>query len=93
MQTNDEILWIIAKKRAAFRKQLISYVLVNCLLWGIWFMSGKESSQFTSFPWPAWVMLWWGIGLAFSFVNAYVFNTSGAIQNEYEKLKIKKSTI
>ncbi|MEO8173432.1 MAG: 2TM domain-containing protein [Sediminibacterium sp.] len=93
MQTNDEILWRIAKKRARFKKQLISYVLVSCFLWGIWFMSGSEINYdsdfpgFPNFPWPAWIMFWWGIGLVFCFVNAYLVNTPNAVENEYQKLK------
>lgn len=87
MQTNDDILWSIAKKRARFRKQLLSYILVNCFLWGIWFMSGNNIDNYDDFPWPAWIMFWWGVGLVFCFVNAYMFNTRSAIENEYQKLK------
>ena len=87
MENNDETLWAIARQRACFRKQLVSYVLVISFLWGIWFMSGNVFSLHASFPWPAWIMFWWGIGLAFSFVNAYMVNTKSAIENEYQKLK------
>lgn len=87
MKTNDDILWHIAKKRAAFKKQLLSYVLVNCLLWGIWFMNPQRTNTFSHLPWPAWVSFWWGVGLVFGFVNAYVVNTKRAIEAEYEKLK------
>jgi drug/metabolite transporter (DMT)-like permease len=87
MQPNDDILWAIAKKRAAFKKQLLSYILVSSFLWGIWFMSGKEIDNDSDFPWPAWIMLWWGIGLVFCFVNAYLINKRSAIENEYQKLK------
>lgn len=90
MQTNDEILWHIAKKRASFKKQLLSYVLVNCFLWGVWFISGNRNELqlgFNQIPWPAYVMFWWGVGLAFSFVNAYVVNTKQSIEDEFRKLK------
>jgi hypothetical protein len=85
MRTNDEILWHIAKKRAAFKKQLVSYVIVNC------FLSGNQFSHvtfpFNATPWPVWVMFWWGIGLAFSFVSAYLVNTKESIETEFQKLK------
>ncbi|MDB5211449.1 MAG: hypothetical protein JWQ30_2276 [Sediminibacterium sp.] len=94
MEPNDEILWAIAKKRAAFKKQLISYVIVNCFLWIVWFSSGsvwlapgERLFRYEYFPWPIWVMLSWGIGLAFSFANAYLVNTKNAIEQEYQKLK------
>lgn len=89
MRTNDEILWHIAKKRAGFKKQLLSYVIVNCFLWGVWFLSGSPFTNFSfaSTPWPVWVMFWWGIGLAFSFANAYLVNTKDSIEHEFEKLK------
>jgi hypothetical protein len=87
MEQHDEMLWAIAKKRAGFRKQLISYILVSSFMWGIWFMSGNKVNLHSSFPWPAWVMFWWGIGLAFSFANAYLLNTGGAVEQEYQKLK------
>jgi len=87
MQTNDEILWAIAKKRVSFKKQLISYLLVSSFLWMIWLISGREYNQFSSFPWPIWIMFWWGIGLAYSFADAYLINNRNAIQDEYNKLK------
>lgn len=87
MESNDEKLWAIAKKRAGFRKQLITYVLVNSFLWGIWFMSGSSINLHSTMPWPAWVMLSWGIALAFSFVDAYLLGTSTEIEKEYQKLK------
>ena len=90
MEQHDEMLWAIAKKRAGFRKQLISYILVSSFMWGIWFMSGNRinlPNSFPSFPLPAWIMFWWGIGLAFSFANAYLLNTHGAVEQEYQKLK------
>lgn len=87
MKSNDEILWHIAKRRAAFRKQLFSYMVVNLMLWAIWFISGRENYAHSSTPWPVWVMFWWGVGLAFSFGNAYVVNTRSSIEHEYQKLK------
>ncbi len=96
MQTNDEILWMIAKKRASFKKSLISYIIVCSFLWAVWFMSGRHESRFDGqfdhsdgfvFPWPIWVMLWWGVALVFCFVKAYVINGSDTVQKEYKKLK------
>jgi len=87
MDTKNDILWELAKKRAGFKKHLVSYVIVNAFLWAIWFVSGRGYDYDAYFPWPLWVMLWWGIGLAFNYANAYMFNTHNAIEQEYEKLK------
>jgi hypothetical protein len=89
MHTNDEIRWHIAKKRASFKKQLISYIIINCFLWAVWFFSGNHYNNFSfnGTPWPVWVMFWWGVGLAFSFVGAYMVNTKESIENEFQKLK------
>lgn len=92
---NDSILWHIAKKRASFKKQLLSYILVNCMLWGVWFMSGRASHHYHSsniFPWPCWVMFGWGIGLLFSFIGAYVVNNRQMLQREFEELKREEET-
>lgn len=87
MEPRNEILWHIAKKRAGFKRHLLSYLLVNAYLWGVWFITGREFDQDNYFAWPVWVMLFWGIGLAFNYVNAYVFSTGNAIEEEYQKLK------
>jgi len=87
MEPKDEILWEIARKRVGFKKHLLSYIIINCFLWTVWFASGREYDQQDFFPWPLWVMLSWGIGLTFNFFNAYVFNTRNAIEDEYNKIK------
>ena len=46
---------IKAKRR--FQQQLIVYVMVNVLLWGIWLFSDR------GFPWPIFVTVFWGIGM------------------------------
>ena len=91
----DPVLWEIAQKRANFKKHLITYVIMNSFFWAIWFVSsGRHQMDFnvnifswSHFPWPIWPMLGWGIGLAFSYADAYVFPKSNSIETEYEKLK------
>jgi len=92
MEAKNDILWELAKRRAGFKKHLISYLIVNAFLWAIWFVSGRDYQQEDYFPWPAWVMLSWGVGLAFNYANAYIFNTRNAIEQEYEKLKNQQSS-
>lgn len=95
MENKDEILWAIARKRAGFKKHLASYVIVNAFLWGIWLMTSVRHgfpfdngfTGFARFPWPVWVMFWWGIGLFFNYMNAYVNYNGNDVEREYQKLK------
>ena len=87
MQPENDKLWEIAKKRATFRKHLMTYVIVISFFWCIWFLNGMRSEHYSRFPWPAWIMLWWGIGLAFNYSKAYVTGNDNAVEDEYRKLK------
>lgn len=87
METNDTILWSIARKRACFKRNFINWFLVNGFLWAIWLMGPHYNGAMRSIPWPAWITFWWGIGLAFNFVNAYLVHDRYSIRSEYEKLK------
>jgi hypothetical protein len=46
------------EKRRDFTTHVVTYVLVNAMLIGIWAISGA------GYFWPAWVLLGWGVGLA-----------------------------
>jgi hypothetical protein len=46
------------KARRDFVPHAIAYVLVNVLVWSIWALTG------TDFPWPMFVTLGWGVGVA-----------------------------
>lgn len=82
----DKALWRTAKKRVGFRRHLATYLVINGMFWLIWALSDHTEHK-NNFPWPVWPMLGWGIGLAFSYLDAYVFTSSNAIEKEYEKLK------
>lgn len=97
-ETKDEKLWRMAKKRAAFKRHLFSYVLVNSFLWVIWFFSGHFTSSYYDgynegfhFPWPLFIMFFWGIGLAFDFFHSYYGYKENMIEKEYRKLVEKKN--
>ena len=85
-ENNDAQLWQIAKKRAAFKRQCVSYILVNALLVAIWFLGFIKTGGSNSF-WPIWPIIGWGIGLAFSYIEAYESNNFFSTQKEYETLK------
>lgn len=58
------------QKKINFYRTLTSYVVINGFLWVLWMMTG------VGYPWPIWVSLGWGIGLAFQFLDAFAFGIS-----------------
>ena len=85
-EQRGEKLWQTAKKRAGFQRSLASYFIINAFLWAVWwFTDGRNGSQ--GIPWPAWVMIGWGIGILFQYLNAYGGSKKDLVDKEYEKLK------
>jgi 2TM domain len=86
---NDQELWQIAKRRAGFKRNVLSYIIVVAMLWVIWWFTQGSEIGFGHLAsvWPLWVMLGWGVGLAFQFFNAYDASKKDLIEREYEKLK------
>jgi len=89
MEANDQRLWRIAKKRADFKRHLITYVIMNVFFWAIWwFTNGHNGIGNWAAVWPVWPMLGWGLGIAFQYFEAYGHtDKETAVQQEYEKLK------
>jgi hypothetical protein len=81
----DRALWEIAKRRASFKRHLLSYVVVIGFLWAIWALGGKHNDS--RFPWPIWATLGWGIGIVFHYLGAYAFPREMSVEKEFEKLK------
>lgn len=90
-QGKDPYLWDIAKKRAAFRKHLVTYLILNTFFWALWFVTGSRNYGNNGTPWPVWPALGWGIGLAFHYFGAYTTDSSNAIEREYTKLQNKQN--
>ena len=86
----DENLWRIARKRANFRRSFYTYIVINALLWGIWWFTSGQKNGLHGYPWPIWVMLGWGIGIAFQYFGAYHGSKQDLQEEEYEKLKREK---
>lgn len=84
-KVQDEALWKIAKKRAAFKLVFIIYLIVNAGCIAIWYFTTGPNSYF----WPMWSMLGWGFGIVFQFVDAYMTNGIFSEEKEFEKLKRK----
>ena len=83
--------WELAQKRAGFKDHLLAYVLVNGMMWIIWYLSIYQDKDLDPsdyiLPWPIWTTLFWGIGLAWEFADAFLKKTANAVEDEYQKLK------
>jgi len=53
------------KDKRDFRTHVVSYVVVNLFLVGVWAVSGG------GYFWPGWVMAGWGIGLVLHWWQTY----------------------
>ncbi|WP_426490422.1 2TM domain-containing protein [Hymenobacter sp. 102] len=85
----DPQLWRLAKARAKFKSHLITYVLVNLLLWAIWAFTDGYSRRhgYNSLPWPVFPTVFWGFGLAIQGLTTYgVLGKTSLMEREYEKL-------
>jgi hypothetical protein len=74
------------RRKRGFQAQLVSYLVINAFLWGIWYFTKGDGN---SGVWPAWVTVGWGIGLAFSAWHAYGVKpiTEDDVQREMERTK------
>lgn len=88
MSERDRMLYKIARKRVSFRTHFATYIIVNAFLWAIWFF-GEARDPHDMVPWPMWSTLGWGVGVAFSYYDAFYGNKVEAIDKEFEKLKRK----
>lgn len=73
------------KAREDFRIHLLVYVLVNALLWAIWFVGGADLRS----PWPIFPLLGWGIGLAVHWYSVFGRDTArreAEIEEEMRRL-------
>ncbi|MBX7181725.1 MAG: 2TM domain-containing protein [Bacteroidia bacterium] len=83
----EKQLWKMAKKRASFQRHLITYLVVNAFFWAIWIIGGEDGER--GHAWPIWFTLGWGIGIVFSYFNAYGSSADILAEREFEKLKKK----
>lgn len=83
--TRDPQLWRMARARASFKSHLVTYLLVNLLLWAVWFLSGARTYGFL--PWPVWPTLFWGLGVAAQGLRTYGFASEYSwSEREYQRL-------
>ena len=75
------------KKRRDFKAHLLVYALVNVAVWGIWAVVAASTHSW--WPWPVFVTLFWGIGLAMNAWDVYLRKpiTEAELQQEMEHLR------
>jgi ABC-type transport system involved in multi-copper enzyme maturation permease subunit len=93
MENRDEELWELAEARVGFKRHLSIYLIVNAIVWSLWFFTGSKAIIYGELllPWPVWMTFGWGIGITFHFIGVYINNTFSAVDREYEKLKRKNN--
>jgi hypothetical protein len=57
------------KKRRELHTHAFAYLTINVLVWGVWAIIAATSGGW--FPWPLFITLGWGIGLAFNAWDVY----------------------
>ena len=75
------------KKRRDFKAHALVYVLVNLSIWGIWGVIAVTSGS--GWPWPVFLTLFWGIGLAMNAWDVYFRRpiTEQELQREIDRLQ------
>jgi len=75
------------KKRRDFKAHLVVYVLVNAVVWGTWVVVAISSQSW--WPWPVFLTLFWGIGVAMNAWDVYFRTpiTEEELQREIERLR------
>lgn len=88
--SKDDRLWRMARKRANFKKNLFSFLIIISFFWAIWWFTGGRNVGSNHYPWPVWVMLGWGVALGFQYFSAYGGDRNDLTIEEYKKLKEKE---
>ncbi len=57
-------------RKRKFRNDVLTYVFVNAVLWGIWALTGADVGD-DGVPWPVWVSGIWGVLLVLDAIKAY----------------------
>jgi hypothetical protein len=78
------------KKRRDLHTHAFAYATINVIVWGVWAIIGATSHSW--FPWPLWVTLGWGIGLAFNAWDVYVHRpiTEADVRREIDRLQHRR---
>lgn len=74
------------QKKLNFYKSLTTYLIVCAFLWAIALLTGS------GYPWPIWVMLGWGVGLAFQAIDAFSFTANEQQRQQMIEEEVRRMT-
>jgi hypothetical protein len=78
----------MAKARAEFKQHLLTYIVINGLLWAINYLT--QMGDRSIYWWAIWPTLGWGVGLVLHFFTSYTgLSEESMAQREYERLRRK----
>jgi len=82
-----ELAKIKVEKKRDFFTHFTAYLLVNGLIWTIYLFGSSGS-----FPWPIFVTVFWGIGVAAHALETFMGDEtySDAVEKEYQKMLSRK---
>ena len=79
------------RHKRGFFSHLAVYLIINAFLWCMWALSASGMSSWygwgmhgTTFPWPVFITVFWGIGLVSHAMGVFAFH-SGWEQKEIDK--------
>ena len=98
VQDHDEVLGTTAEalreqalrrltKRRELKTHVVVFTLVNLTVWGIWAAIAATSGS--SWPWPLFLTLFWGIGLVMNAWDVYFRKpiTEHELEREIDRLE------
>jgi hypothetical protein len=73
-------------QKRGFQTMLFAYVAINVFLWILWAVTATDKS---GVPWPLWVTLGWGVGIALSAWGTFGQRpiTEEEVQREMERTR------
>ena len=82
-----ELAVVRLRKRRDFKAHLLVYALVNAVVWAIWLVIALTSGGGNWWPWPIFLTLAWGIGLAMNAWDVFYRQpiTTADVENEMRR--------
>lgn len=75
------------KEHSDFRWHLVTYLVINGMLWVVWLLVNGVNSH----PWPIWLTLFWGIAVAFHWGYATRRRVDSlAVETEIARLRAER---
>ena len=85
MTEEDKKLYEKAEARVGFKMHLRTYIIINVLIWIMWYLFGAINGDYHGFR-PIYPSLGWGFGLFSHFIGVYG-GADNAVEKEFQKLK------